>query len=76
MALSIHSTPSPEFLELAESNNPEVRQTVHDILIQGLRYQQITEGLLVRCTTLNIPFETIRQEIVRQLDEMPSKEFH
>lgn len=68
--------PSLEFINLVQHPDPVIRQVIFETFTFGLRYGFVTEALLSRCENLNIPFEVLRAEIVRQYDEMPSKEFH
>lgn len=56
--------------------DPVIRQVVYDTFIYALRYLYVPEVYVIRCENLKIPIAVINTEVVRQLNEMPSKEYH
>lgn len=76
VGLSTASTPSPDFLELYTHPDPRVREFVIELLAEGLAYQKLDASLVIVAQALGIDARLIADEVVRQLNEMPSKEKH
>jgi len=68
--------PSREYLTQLEHQDPNIRDLVEQLTAYGLRYQAFRQSHLILMEVTGISPEIISLEVQRQLDEMPSKEFH